>query len=647
MFKNFLMSLTRYNNRTGADYANKFLDLKVKNPFNRDETIILSDLLIMGIIDEKHILETCEMYGIKFPEEAVDASQNNVLDYMLYHGKQYQFEYVNANGEKIIAGVEKINEIPMATEGFPLLPADHVEKMINLFQGNSETWNSVFGQAAEFGVKDSLIKNGYEVLMPAARNYEATDLIVEKKFFDDKGLNYSEVEGMPGFGKLQVKTTSGINPTNDCTANTIHHLTTNEDIPVVCSTKIYDQIPDEYKGKLIPFSDLGINDKILESNAYFQYLQIRNFDVDVDSISSMNGVLSGLDASQFSDIVDNARTSVISTTLNDSGVIEHSLNIGLHNIPMIGICIRGTISTMQNYRKYKNGEIKDLSILFKNVGYDVTKTGVIGTATAIGSGLVLGALGTSSTEIFSGVCNWLSGDDSSDAAEALGEAALGLAVIAGVGYLAKAAWNALFDPKKELMARVKKYNEQAMTVCSEVILSLTEENFIQLFCPPVLPNMEQELSKISEEMTTIKKNNKILPLPYYVYLRKKELFEVLQKELLKRIQQAKSLYYRMKYTSLYSGQIVIEGFGTTSKETLEALYINQNNKLSDVFKKVHNNDEKFLEVVYSLVARDVESILGRIRGLKMDNLQEKIDSLDKLAYSVNEEHKRLVDSGRM
>lgn len=656
MFKKFVKSFFgNYNNADGSVFANKFLDTKIKNPFNRDETIILSDLLIMGVIDEKHILETAKMYGIEFPKEAVDASHNNVLEYMLYHGDLYKFKYIeDASGNKIIAGLDNSHGVPVTTDVLPLLPSDHVDKMISLFQENNETWNAVFGQSAEFAIKNKLMESGYDVLMPAARNYEATDLLVEKKFFVDSNIEFTESDDFPGFGKLQVKTTSDIYPTTNFTSNTLHHLEVNENIPVICSTKIYNQISSEYPSKLISFSSIGIDDKVLEENLHSQYLQIKQFDFDVDSIPALQGVLCGTDASQFSDIVDSSRTSIISNTVTDSGIVEHSFNIGLHNIPLIGVLIRGSISTVQNVRKYRNNEIKEFSSVLNNIGYDMTKTAVVGTATAIGTGAVFAAAGTSTSEVFGELGGLFSGDNSSNAVSALGGAALGIAAIVGIALTANAIWNAFFDPKKDLKNKIKEYNTQAVIVTAAMGEALTEETFVRQFCPPVLPKIEQEISKISKEIDNIKKNNEIFPLSYYVYLRKMEFFEILKINFSELTEKAKLLWNRMLCAVIYvvrgdeEAEDELKEFDKPElKSLITEMYIESDSKLKDEFKKIDDDEEKFLDFLQSLVAKDLESILEKLRKIDDFALRDEINSLDKLACAVRKEYKKLVDSGKI
>ena len=634
-----------YNNRRGEKVANKFLDIRVKNPFDPSVTCTLGDLCIMGYITEADILNTARENGIEFPSEAVDFSGNNVLQYLLYHGKPYNFTFYNDAGEKVTAGIMHTDSIDLIKPGTPPVTRDHVEHMINLFQGNGETWNSVYGQAAEFSVRHQLENAHYEVLMPAARNYEATDLFVEKKFFSDMGVHYTESPDFPGYGLIQVKTTSGIFPTRDFTSNTLHHLQTNPDIPVICSSRIAEGLGDAYPSHVLSFSDIGLNDANMESMLCHQFEQLKY--LNPHALECLNGVAFGLDASHFADAMDSARTSVFSHAMGDSGVLESSLNIGFHNIPVIGMALRGSLALANNVEKARRGEIS-YNDAFANTARVVAKTAVVGTAASIGTGLVLGAVGTSMGAQVNGLAqSVLSGDSAGNIATSAFQVAGVFALAAGIGYLASNIYDKFFDPKKKYNEKVYAMNMAASNIAIFLTTKTDSNEFLRQFEHPSMRKLQSEIQETMQKRDKIKSENSIYPLSYYVAKRKIAFLSPIYNKLKEEYNKIVSLWNYLAKSSSF----LVTSFEDKKKkyyrEEAKSAYLDYNydSSIKKLFKENGKSDEDFLKIIIVLIKNDIVRLMPYIKSINNDVLHNLISAFEQSTQDAYQEYEKLVQKG--
>jgi len=253
------------SNKHAEAIANKILYLKVQSPFDKNQSIVMIDLLASTSMTERNILAVAQSYGIELPSQGVDISGQHALEYLLYHGKKFQYTTFSSDGERIIQGVD---DLGFSEQILPLIPGTHLDKMVDLFSYSKETWNPFFGQAVEFAVKDKLIDLGYKVKMPSGRNEEGYDICVERKFFDDHGLPFIENPSLDNFGLLQIKSTSEAIPTKGFTSNTIQHFEKYPDIPVIASSKIVDSIPETLTNKVIAFNEISLDDNFVETQIH-------------------------------------------------------------------------------------------------------------------------------------------------------------------------------------------------------------------------------------------------------------------------------------------------------------------------------------------------------------------------------------------
>ncbi len=635
-----------YNNRRGEKVANKFLDIRVRNPFDPSVTCTLGDLCIMGYITEADILNIARENGIEFPTEAADFSGNNVLQYLLYHGKPYNFTFYNDAGEKVTAGIMHTDSIDLIQSAAPPVTRDHLEHMISMFQGNGESWNSVYGQAAEFHVRHQLEKAGYEVLMPADRNYEATDLIVEKRFFNDMGTQYTESPDFPGHGLLQVKTSSGIFPTNDYTSNTLHHLQTNPDIPVICSSKIAASLGNSYPSHILSFSDIGLNDAHMESMLCHQFEQLKY--LNPHALECLNGVAFGLDASVFHDTMDSARTSVFSHVMGDSGVMESSLNIGFHNIPVIGMALRGSLALANNVEKARRGEIsyKDA---YANTARVVAKTAVVGTATSIGTGLVLGALGTSVGAQVNGLAQSIfSGDNAGNIASSAFQVAGVLALAGIIGGIATSIYDKFFDPKKKYNEKVYAMNMAAANIAIFLTRKLNSNEFLGQFEHPSMRKLQSEIQETMQKRDKIKRENSIYPFSYYVAKRKINFLTPIYNQLYDEYNKIVRLWnYLAKSSSFLVLSFEDKKNKTRSREEAKSAYLDYNydSSIKKLFRENGNSNEDFLQIIIVLIKNDIVRLMPYIKNINNDALHDLIYAFEQSTLDAYQEYEKLVQKG--
>ena len=446
----------------------RLLNLKVQSPFDKNDVITLSDIIFSTAMTEKEILDIARSYGIDLPSKAIDITPDRSLEYLLYHGKDFQYTFLNSAGEKVVAGIEQIGN-GQYIRNIPLIPDSHLDRIVELYEGSLEGLSSFYGHVSEYAVRDTLVNKGYQVLIPSTSNTPGYDLCVEKKFFDDYGLDYVENPDMPGYGLLQVKSTIKEDVV-DFTENTLRHFEKYPDIPVVASTKIVEELNGFGEGKLISFKDIEIPEKALQES-------VRNhFDPITEKFLPETLLYKeGLDATHFSDVMDNSIDALIFSDFPEGVIWDH-----LH-IPAFGIAIAAGISSYKQYRMVKNNQIswERASV---NIAKDIGETAIVSTTTIGLSSLTAGALGISATESANGIAEWALGDADLDLSD-VGELGLYIAIAAGIGCCVKKLWNWIVGNPLERLMRLK---EQRALVLNDIChnIEIHKAVFIERLTPP-------------------------------------------------------------------------------------------------------------------------------------------------------------------
>lgn len=652
--KNFIKRY--YINWRTKKIADKILNIRVKNPYAPSFPCTLGDLCIMSYYTESNILEIARRNGIELPSKAEDFSGNNILEYLYYHGKEYQFMLCVEDGHKVPAGLTNIGSTTWATPVAPPITRDHLEHMISLFHGNNETWNSIYGQAAEFSVRDQLQKEGYKILMPSARKHEATALLVDKKFFIDKDIKYTESTDHPGFGFLQIKTTSSILPPDNYTANTLHHLEINPDIPVICSTKIANTLGDYYPSQIIGFSNIGINDTQLESILYHQFMQLKSINPEV--LDCLNGVAYGLDESVFSDTLNSASTSTLPHTLNDSGVVENSLDIGFHNIPLIGTALIGTLAFKYNIEKVQQYEItleeayaNTANVMARekvNTASTVAKEKVINTASTVGTKVVLGAMGTSLSGQMNGLADAISdnniGNIASSAAGIFGT----IVLAAGIEIISSVIYDKFFDKTKDLKRKIRRRDRSAANIAIFITTKMNKDDIISQFSHPVY-KLKNDIEKTKLKISQLKSENDIYPISYYVAKRKLDFFVPICNMLNRQYNKIINMFNYLSAASSFLSlpQDTSRECKEKWKKIIKSSYIkhNDNKDIEEAIDKVIDSDEKFSETIRMLIEFDIDNFLPYIEKIKNDELNNLITIFEQNKIIVQNEENKLRKEG--
>lgn len=624
-----------YGNDESKKIADIFLKLKVQSPYDKTQTVVMIDLLASTAMTEASIISVANSYGIHLPSQGIDISGHHALEYLLYHGKKFQYISYSDTGEKIFHGIEKIGELDFASQTIPLITGSHLDKIAEAFSYSSENWNSFYGQAVEFAVKDRLTDLGYEARIPISRNTEGYDLIVGKKFFDDHNLTYTEHPDIEGFGLLQVKSTSNIIPTKGFTYNTELHFLNNPEIPVIASSKIVDSLPDHLNDRVISFEDISLGEGGVENYIFSQYSALK--DILGEDIIEKFGIKTGLDASQFHEILDNGLTSNI----------DYLSDIGLNHIPTLGIFITASISAFKNVRKYKNGQIDRIQGI-KNFSYDVTKTAIIGTSTIVAGTALTSALGTSTQESFNGAVESLADGFDLEDLKDLGEFALIIGAFIGIGYLAKLAWNKIIgDP----LDQYKKLQENRCVLSQKVFEHCLQiqEDIIAHATPHQYKELHEEKNKLTESLKTYSDSYKILPLSYYVRKHKIDILSDILKELGTNIEILKSYFTR----TLKLSELVLDtDNGSFEKHSFRQrildLYPQDNNCAYDSIQTTVKNLKKkndFTTFIRTMITAETSRFLPFLRTLNNDDLNTLINDLDKCLNDIKDEEKNLQDKG--
>ena len=367
----------------------------------------------------------------------------------MYHGKDFQYTFINSAGEKVVAGIEQIGN-GQYVRSIPLIPDTYLERIIKFWEDKNlqEGLSSFYGHVSEYAVRDTLMNQGYQVFIPASSNTPGYDLCVEKRFFDNYGLDYVENPDMPGYGLLQVKSTIK-EDVIDCTENTLRHFEKYPDIPVVASTRIVEEMNGFDEGKLISFKDIEIPEKALQESVRY------HFDPVTDKFlpETLNVYREGLDSIHFSDVMDDSIDGLTFADFSEGAIWDH-----LH-IPAFGIAIAAGISSYKQYRMVKDNQIS-WARASVNIAKDTGKTAVISTTTIGLTSLTAGAIGISATESANGIAEWAFSDADLDLSD-VGELGLYIAIAAGIGCCVKKLWNwILFLPGR--LKRFHRGNRQLL-----------------------------------------------------------------------------------------------------------------------------------------------------------------------------------------
>jgi len=427
------VGLSYYSEAIGREKANEILYKKVQNPYDTSSPALLIDILLNTSMDSRAIRDVFHSYGIEHAKDGVDITGHAGLEYMLYHGKKYHYR---VDGENITIDKNMANE-DVVPDVLPIIPNSHLEHIQHLVASSKEGFNSYFGQAAEFSIKRQLEEIGYKVILPTDRNVEAVDLYVSKGFFDNFGMRYVEHPTLPGFGMLQIKTTSAINPTKNYVSNTMEHFDKNPNIPVLSSSKIADSLESKYPdGMILGFDKVGLDELAAEKEIFLQLQAVR--DIHGDSLINELHLDTGAN-------ISNVELDSIADTSMLFG------DIGFNSIPALGISLNIAFSSYSNYRRIKNNEISVRQGL-KNITTSAAKTAVIGTVSIGASQFLMGNVfnTTSGAEMLEGAETLYAGDFSLEGLEEMGEAALVLAAVATIAYGAKKVWEFFAgDPMEE------------------------------------------------------------------------------------------------------------------------------------------------------------------------------------------------------
>ncbi len=425
-------------------------------------------------------------------------------------------------------------------------------------------------------------------------------------------------------------------------------METNSDIPVLCSSKIATSLGEYYPSRILGFSDIGIDDTRMEDMLYHQFEQLKY--LNPHALESLNGVAFGLDASVFSDAMESARSSVFSHIMNDSGVMESALNIGFHNIPLIGLAVKGTLTLKNNLERAERHEIS-LDAAYANTLRAITKTAVVGTVTSIGTGLVLGAAGTSIGDQVNGLAEAVLSDDNfSDIASSAWNVAGTLAVVGLIGLAASSIYNKIFDPKKNLKKKMHDMNIAAANIAISLTTKFNSNEFLDQFGYP-LNKLKINICDIIQKIEQLKRENDIYPISYYVAKRKLKIFQQIYKILNEKYEKISHMFSYLTAASTYLSLPLDSDKECKKnwKEITTNLYCdyNSNSKIKKTIKEARHSDEQFSDTIRSLINYDIDNYMPYIKKLNNNELNKLIAIFEQKKLSVQIEYDKLVKEGKI
>lgn len=606
---------------TNRKKVRKLLNIKVKSPFDENQIITLGDIVMSTTINEYNIIKIAESYGIKLPSEAVDIGDNAALKYLLYHGKNFQYSFINEDGKIINKCIDELDGTNIISEGVPLIPKSYLEDIIHKYQDFNESYSSFFGHSFEYNVTDQLRRMGYDVFMPSDSNNPGYDLIVSKKFFEDNELNFVPYKENSSFGLLQVKTTSNIYNAEHFTDNTLNHFEKYPDIPVIASEKICDRLIDGVGSeRIISFSDIGIDEfneevKILET---FLNIKDNNFS-DV-----MMEVKTGLDVSQFSDAA-------------------FDINNFCYQVPWIGIGIKSLLRGQVHYRLFKEGKVEITDVLI-NCGKDIMEVAVIGTATKMSTATIFSVTGMSLLDSTNSIYEGISSGEGIDIDD-LKEFGLCLAIVAGVGYLVKQAYKMIFgDPKKRLNSLI--YNHITLLIICTNLIDKHKDEILDYFTPQEYIKNKGEIILLKEDLKKEEKE-KIKSLVYFV---KEYKVEIIAKTILE-------IEKILKKDRMYINNIIkvgklLEICKDESKninyirDTMLKIYNEHTDEIKCMIREA-NTFEMMRNVILQILNAELKKFLEKIKYLNIKELNKIYTMIEDNNTEINKEIENLKNKGKL
>jgi len=599
----------------------ELLSVKIQSPFDSHEIITFGDFIMSTGITEYEILKVAESYGIALPSEAVDISGNHALEYLLYHGKNFHYSYVDE-------ATNQINHVSLAEldgahviKDIPLIPQSHLSNIINRYGTQNESFRTFFGHSSEFSVCEHLRTSGVETYLPVDSNTESYDLICNRAQFKEIfGRDLPPWDNNNDFGLLQVKSTTMINdPTENYTCNTLEHFHNNPDIPVICSDKIHDALVDSVGEKnIISFSELGINNEMLE-----EYIK-REFDLLKDLVpTDQLDVVTGLDASQFSDALSN------------------SVDVTFH-IPIVAMLLRGGISTYKNYRLYKVGNI-NLSQASWNVGKEVGKTLVISGTTVALTGLAAETVGISASEATNSVTESILSDNLDFDWDAFGDLAVYVGILVGIGWCVKKVWNFFAgDPLENYKTMIKK--KQNYLISLQGVFERNKDLICQALKSSDYENVCKEICMTENRMKELE-IQKVKSLVFFVLEYKKELLDNVRNGYDKYVKSVEPVFEKLHSMIDVLVHCQAEDVKLTKLiGVVKERYGNQEQQVAKVLGKIKDY-EGLASVVSAVVSFEMKNLLSKINVSNIYELSNVVYTIEQSDLEIEKEYNRLKANG--
>lgn len=592
------------------------LNIKIKSPFDENQVITLGDIIMSMTINEYNIIKTCESYGISIPSEAVDIGDNTALRYLLYHGKNFQYRFVDKDGNIVNKCIDEFNGEKFISDGIPLIPNSHLDKIIHQFKNINESYNSFLGHSFEYNVSDQLKKLGYEVFIPSYSNNPGYDLLVSKEFFEDAGLNFVPYKENPYFGLLQVKTTSGVYNTEHYVDNTLNHFEKYPDIPVIASTRIYNKLSDSIgDDKIISFSDIGINECIAEQQIFDTFINVKE---------------GGLES-----IIENLKTGLNVSQVDDSVFDSY--------IPILGIGFKTLVNGQMYYRLFKEGEIEFTDVL-KNLKNDATEYLIVGTTIKYSTQkfceIADVSLAESANSIYESIC---CGDDID--LEDIEEIAICLVVAAGIGYIAKKAYTMIFgDPKQHLYDLIN--GRITMLIIASRRIEKNRDMILEYFIPEEYEQNKNEIKSLKEDLEK-ECNEKIKSLSYFV---KEYKIEILEKVILElnKIGEKNKFYVNLIIKLGKLLDICVNESKNLSyvKHIMLKLYDNKSEKIKNTIQKIETLDE-MEDLIIKILDIELIRFFEKVKYIGNEELNEIATMLEENNISIQNKIDILRKKGKL
>ncbi|WP_405380686.1 hypothetical protein [Phascolarctobacterium sp.] len=586
----------------------ELMNVKVRSPFDSDVVLTLGDLLVSTAINEYEIIQIAKSYGIVLPSEAVDLSGNSSLQYLLYHGKKFHYIY-----NDVTVGIDKIGDTEIIS-GIPLIPNSHLDSMIKAYEGSGESIEQFYGHALEHVVNEKLNALGIESFIPASSNTPGYDILCNREeFFKRFGINLPECKDNPEMGLLQVKSTIG--DAHDFTGNTLNHFSKYSDIPVVCSDKIYENLPQEYTEKCIRTSCIGINDIDLEK-------QIK-YDFDIIKRGDVPDVPQGIECSHFDDYTSD------------------------FHFPWIAAASRAAISGWKNYRMYSEGII-DVKQGAYNIGRDVTRQTVISGTTAVATGFICDNLNLSLQDSVNDITEnfFLPGDcDLGDVCEDFAEIAVVLCATSVIASCAKKAWRYIFgDPFEQLKALIRRH--KAYVLYAGYTFKSNSSLIIQRVTPVDYTNVTDTINTLAARMQE-QKDKRFKPMEFFVFEYKKEQLEGVRAKYDEQINSFSKAMSRI--AKLYDiddeCRFAQEDSLDALKTRVQEIYLNKQ-EINQAFKKVKSLDA-LADFITAVLTAEIKNVTAVLKNSDLEFIEEIEKTLNDYEIAIKQEKEKLKREGHL